>query len=165
MSLYGEIISLRLDGFSILYVQVGQIELALRRLVPLTLSSFTCSSEAGRWFSILEFDIESRKSLEKARRFSTLGDGNLEDYLPLSFWTRLFALHNHEKLWIPYVHRCFPNLKNPKSLRSSREIYFLMNELRRVRNHVAHYNFAIYGNLVRDRKNLARLQFLLGLSD
>lgn len=163
MSVYQEIIFLRLDGFAILYVQVGQIELALRSRIPATLSSSCIGEERKHWYSVLEFDVECRKSIHKALKLLDARHGDVEQLLPLSFWTRLFSLHNYEKLWVPHLHQSFPSLKNPKSRHSSKEIYFLMNELRRVRNHVAHYNFAIYDNLSRDRRNLERLQSLLEL--
>ena len=163
MSLYQESFFLRLDGFAILYVQVGQIELTLRSRIPVTLSSSSKGEVVERWYTLLKFDFESRKSIQRALKFLDRRGESIEQFLPLSFWTRLFSLHNYEKLWIPHLHRNFPNLKNPKSKRSSREIYFLMNELRRIRNHIAHYNFAIYENISRDRRNLAHLQFLLEL--
>jgi hypothetical protein len=164
MSCYQESFENHLDVYSILYALIGRIELTLRNRIPLTLGVRAGSLVSVRWYAVLEFDLKSRLILERTLRFRTGRDDGFEKYLPLTFWINLFSLKNYESLWIPNLHSCFPNLKNAKSKRGLKEINYLMKELRRIRNYVAHYNFDEQDTLAKDRENLARIQSLLGLS-
>jgi hypothetical protein len=164
MSCYQESIENHLETYSILYVLIGRIEATLRNQIPRALGRRARSLGSVRWYAVLEFDLKSRLILERTLRFRTGREDGFEKYLPLAFWINLFSLKNYESLWVPNLHSCFPNLKNAKSKAGLKEISYLMKELRRIRNYVAHYNFDEHETLATDRENLARIQSLLGLS-
>lgn len=162
MSCYEEVLNTYLETFSLLYVQIGKIELTLRSVIPKALRNKP-GEKRTLWFSPLSFNKENRLKIERAINYAQHDFDSIPKHLPLSFWTKLFNANNYESLWLPYLHRCFPNLKNAKSKRSSKEIHLLMKELVRIRNFVAHYNFSTFEDFARDREHLQRLHFLLGL--
>ena len=164
MSFYQEVFNNYLDAFSLLYVQVGRLELTLRSVIPKTIRRYAGNSGGEPWFTQLIFDLETSSKIRRALASDKNRDVGIENLLPLSFWNRLFLSKNYEKLWIPYLQYCFPNLKNRNSKRKYREVQYLFIELNRIRNQVAHYNFSNFGNLSRDIENLKRLQLLLGLT-
>lgn len=162
MSFYEEVFNTYLESFSLLYVQIGKIELTLRSVIPKALKNNPGKKKTW-WFSRLEFNAENRLKIERAIHYAQNDFDSIPKHLPLSFWTKLFTANHYESLWLPYLYRCFPKLGNARSKRSSKEVYWLMQELVRIRNFVAHYNFSTFEDLARDHEKLKRLHFLLGL--
>jgi len=54
--------------------------------------------------------------------------------LPFGFWTDLTARRNHWSLWVPYLHKAFPNAKVPRPA-----IHRRLEDIRRLRNRIAHH--------------------------
>lgn len=157
MSFYQQFILIRLTQYSLLYVQVGKIELTLREVIPTTFRSFTNNREK-QWLDFLTFDPLYRNSLKAFRESKKVRD----DYPPLSFWTSLFSLKNYQALWVPHLSTAFPNLANPHSRKSFLLVNRLMFELRRVRNRIAHFDFPEDLDVERDGEQLRELLRLLG---
>lgn len=161
MNFYEESVHELIKNYSLLYVYIGEIELTLRKRIPELFSVAATEKNKADWIDFLDFDQLSRTALMKARKVSS--NQEIATLLPLSFWTRLFSRENYEKFWVHYLFMLFPNLRNARSRNSFHEINNLIFHLRIIRNHVAHYNFSNFERLSMDRKNLVRLQFLLGL--
>lgn len=161
MNFYQDSIQELIDCYSLLYVYIGEIELTLRKRIPELLNEAAHKVAMEDWIDFLAFDLMSRKALSKVKRISS--KENAADLLPLSFWTRLFSRENYEKVWFHNLSSLFPNLRNPHSKDSYRQINNLVFELRIIRNHVAHYNYPNFSNYNRYKEILLTIKELLGL--
>ena len=101
----------------------------------------------------------TRKALKKNRNQLS----GLEDHLAFSFWRHLFDGANYTVLWIPSLHKVFPNLENPLTFESYAQIGNYLARANRIRNRVAHFNFREAGEHEREKEVLYWLITRLGM--
>ena len=117
------------------YTQIGILELRLRSKVPEVLSNR--ENTHGSWFENLNLNEIGAEDLRRARQ---LKPASPEDMLSLSFWRYLLSNKHYGELWLPHLHKAFPNTKSPKSHQTFKNIDLAMNSSLRLRNKIAHYN-------------------------
>jgi hypothetical protein len=83
----------------------------------------------------LEADMVRDASM-KAQRFGKKNSpGQIVSELTLGFWVRLLAPQYEKTLWVPHLHKAFPHYRKPDRI----IIFARIDEIRRVRNRVAHH--------------------------
>lgn len=131
----------KLERYSQIYKLLGVIEIELRLRVPATLSKNYVKYPDKKWFEHFEFDKYPAYVLEKAitsnRGFST----NIESKLPFGFWVRIFRNSNRDSIWSNDISEVFPQLENPRTQKSYRRVSKKLNNIHKLRNKIAHYNF------------------------
>ncbi len=117
------------------YFQIGILELRLRSRVPDAL--FQADMPEAPWFEKLNLNKKGLDDLERARASKP---DSPEDLLSLSFWRYLLSNRHYGELWLPHLHKAFPNLDSPKEFRTFKSIDQAMDSSLRLRNKIAHYN-------------------------
>jgi hypothetical protein len=139
---------------SFAYKQIGKLELSLRNIIPITLSNLKSCQKNQEWPKTILLDLRSSDVLARAVEKNSI---NPEDFLPFSFWRFLFSKKNYGSLWVPKLHRCFPNLENATSFTSFKEIDHAMDSTLRLRNNIAHYQINKLKNIRFSVKNVTWL--------
>ena len=81
--------------------------------------------------------------------------GRVAAALSLGFWVALFAKGYESDLWRPTLHRCFI----PTPARS--KLHRQLNDLRRLRNRIAHHEPILHRNLQADHEAILRVLGML----
>ena len=129
-----------------LYGIIQAFEIALRNAIHRGLSP----SLGAMWFDCIpgieepqeRQILEAKADLEKNQRVLTPGAIIAE--LNLGFWTSLISARYEKTLWVPYLHKSFPNAikqmpgKSPAPLSRS-EIFDQLERIRNLRNRIAHH--------------------------
>lgn len=80
-----------------------------------------------------------RQDLENTRR-SESTTGKVIPELKFVFWQKMFTSRFDERLWQPQLNRVFPHLPTNQSVETSREeIYQRLEQVRKLRNRIAHH--------------------------
>lgn len=97
------------------------------------------------------------KDLQNARRgASTVGKVIPE--LKFVFWQKMFTSRYDGRLWNPYLMRVFPNLKSNMAIAQHRqEIYNELEQIRKLRNRIAHHEPIFTRNLQDDLHKISSL--------
>ena len=122
--------------FEFSYFLLGLLEISLRNKIPITLSE-KCGSSQPYWYSQLPLNERGQISLMRALQINRKCP---ENYLPLSFWRFLLSNKNYGSLWLPSLHRIFPEIPSPKRMNIFKTIDKNMDTALRLRNSVAHFN-------------------------
>ena len=78
--------------------------------------------------------------------------------LSFVFWQSLFTASQDTRLWIPYLKLFFPNLNGAESIKDSRRrMYSDIDQVRRLRNKVAHHEAIISRDLGADLERICGL--------
>jgi hypothetical protein len=98
-----------------------------------------------------------RKDLINARRNETSA-GKVIPELKFVFWEKLLTRRFDDRLWIPHLHDVFPNHDASISKQNMRnKLRELLEEVRRLRNRIAHHEPIISRDLVDDFDNIDEL--------
>lgn len=131
-----------------LYGVLQGVEVALRNAIHREM----CQGKGPEWLETLKFEKsqddkinEAKEALRKDRREQTPGAMVAE--LSLGFWTSLTASVYEKKLWVPYIHKAFPNAKKQKRPGEAKnlhpisraEIFEHLDKIRMIRNRIAHH--------------------------
>lgn len=111
---------------------------------------------ATEWFDIAPLDVHGKKDVNKARERATRQGkddevhGKVIAELSLGFWRFLVESRYFTSLWVPAVHRAFPD--GPKDLRTrQRAVAKHLKRLHFVRDRAAHHEPIPRGAAGRDR--------------
>lgn len=140
VSLDTRLIETQLRRYAVLYFMLGLIEKELRIRVVITLSSLASEKGYSTWFSIIPQTEVLKRSIKKALRRNENRIEGVEEYLPFSFWRRIFIGSNYVALWIPVLHLVYPALVNPLEKRSFDSVGTHLHRASQIRNRVAHYD-------------------------
>ena len=88
-------------------------------------------------------------SAASKRHKSAVQPGHVVAEFTFGFWTGLVANRYHERLWVPALHRAFPQLNEAR-----RELHRKLETLRKLRNRIAHHEPAFARNLAADHERL-----------
>lgn len=121
-----------------LYAPLQGLEIALRNAIHEALAA----AYAPAWYDRIDAALEpyAKNDVQKAkeiliRRSAPVTPPNLLTELSFGFWVSLLGGRYHQSLWIPALHKAFPNLKGKKY----KEIHHALNHLRKLRNRIAHH--------------------------
>jgi hypothetical protein len=70
----------------------------------------------------------------KAKLLSTASSGKVIAELTFGFWPNLLTKRFHTTLWLPSLHKAFPDATEPRSI-----IHLRLEVIRRLRNRIAHH--------------------------
>ena len=152
----------QLRMYANLYFMIGVLETRLRKRILITLSDFSRSKNYDEWIDLVPTTFGNIRSIKKALKKNRNQLVGIEEHLSFSFWRQLFDGRNYTVLWIPCLHKVFPNLVNPLTLRSYAQIGNNLAKANRIRNRVAHFNFRQAGDYEREKEVLIWLIVRLG---
>jgi hypothetical protein len=138
------------------YIQIGILELKLRSKIPAVL--ITSEHPTVAWFEKLSLNGKGVEDLERARATKP---SSPEDLLSLSFWRYLLSNRHYGELWLPHLHKAFPNVDSPKDFITFKSIDQAMDSSLRLRNKIAHYNLDELGAIEHSVKKVEWLIMLL----
>ena len=124
-----------------LYFSLQKYEITLRNNIHNILSK---ELDNEFWFDIENFlntksyekIIEAKRNIKKEKT-----SGRIISELNLGFWTALFKGEYEQKIWNKYKEEIFPNL--PKKLLTNKQLRIKIDEIRKLRNKVFHYETII----------------------
>lgn len=95
--------------------------------------------------------------LRNARRNSRT-PGKVIPELKFVFWQKMFTSRYDSRLWIPLLYRAFPNTNPSKTVANVRsEIYGSLEQIRNLRNRIAHHEPIFNRNLEDDFEKIITL--------
>lgn len=96
------------------------------------------------------FGYNARKDLENARR-NACSIGKVIPELKFVFWQKMFTSRHDVRLWDIHLDATFPNLDKSKTIQERRElIYCSLEDIRKLRNRIAHHEPVFIRNLHSD---------------
>jgi hypothetical protein len=98
-----------------------------------------------------------RKDLQDVRRIQT-STGKVIPELRFVFWQKMFTSRHDNRLWNTHLTRVLPNLAPAKPVgQLRREIYDSLEEIRKLRNRIAHHEPIFARNLSGDLQRIVDL--------
>jgi hypothetical protein len=98
-----------------------------------------------------------RKDLQDVRRIQT-STGKVIPELKFVFWQKMFTSRHDNRLWNTHLMRVLPNLPPAKPVgQLRREIYDSLEEIRKLRNRIAHHEPIFARNLSGDLQRIVGL--------
>lgn len=153
----------QLRMYANLYFIIGVLETRLRTRIVITLSEFAQLRYYSQWIDVVPNTFGNMRSIRKALKKNRNQLSGLEDHLTFSFWRHLFDGANYTALWIPCLHKVFPNLDDPLSFKSYAQVGNYLARANHIRNRVAHFNFREAGEYEREKEVLFWLIGRLGI--
>ncbi|WP_185732324.1 hypothetical protein [Burkholderia sp. Bp8963] len=84
--------------------------------------------------------------------------GKVIPELKFVFWQKMFTVRNDTRLWDPHLRRVFPNLDPSVSVATHRQlIYGQLEDIRKLRNRIAHHEPIFNRNLLQDYSTIMSL--------
>lgn len=84
--------------------------------------------------------------------------GKVIPELKFAFWQKMFTVRNDTRLWDPHLLRVFPNLDPAVSVAAHRQmIYGQLEDIRKLRNRIAHHEPIFTRNLTKDYATIMSL--------
>jgi hypothetical protein len=138
---------------SSLFETIGGLEIAFRNSVHLTL---TQAFRSDNWFDNVPFTwlphergaIQKAKELIRSRKKQVL-PGRIIAELTFGFWCGITGRAYRDLLWIPHLHKAFPF----KRL-GHKEAHNRLNEIRELRNRIAHHECVLHLDPARKYSNI-----------
>ncbi|MBA4607741.1 hypothetical protein H1W00_04555 [Aeromicrobium sp. Marseille-Q0843] len=138
-----------------LMATTGMVEVIVRNALDERLAEWAAARGKGPWFDLAPLDQRGRRDIVKAReRASKRGrepvvHGKVVAELSFGFWRYLVARRYHASLWVPALHRAFP--QGHADLRERRrQVEDRLTSLTIVRNRAAHHEPIHRRNLLSD---------------
>lgn len=99
----------------------------------------------------------SRRDLQNVRKFQT-STGKVIPELKFVFWQKMFTSRHDKRVWKIHLRRVFPNMAPAKPVSQLRvEIYDNLEEIRKLRNRIAHHEPIFARNLPGDLQRIVGL--------
>ena len=84
--------------------------------------------------------------------------GKVIPELKFAFWQSIFTSRHHQRFWNPYLEKLFPNMDTTLSIEDRRKlIYSELEQIRRLRNRIAHHEPIFTRNLTDDYQKILSL--------
>ncbi|MFW1825126.1 hypothetical protein [Acinetobacter baumannii] len=84
--------------------------------------------------------------------------GKVIPELKFAFWQSIFTSRHHQRFWYPYLENLFPNMDTALSIKDRRKlIYSELEQIRRLRNRIAHHEPIFTRNLTDDYQKILSL--------
>jgi hypothetical protein len=138
---------------SSLFECIGGLEVALRNSVHLTL---TQAFQSDAWYDRVPFRWQPHEmaSLQKAKdqiclRGKQPVPSQVISEMTFGFWCGILKRQYSAALWIPHLHKAFPNKR--LGYRDARR---RLDEIRALRNRIAHHECILHIDLAREYANI-----------
>jgi hypothetical protein len=120
------------------------VEIAVRNSIHNALSMGLFHSD---WYGYISWQKPELDALDQARyklvrRGKALVPGSVIAELPFGFWLQMVARRYEKVLWVPYVHKAFPNIVTDRN-----GLFRRLDEIRELRNRIAHHERILHFNL------------------
>jgi len=119
----------------------GMVEVIVRNALDFELSDWASAHGHDDWFDAAPLDDRGRHDVDRARhraRHEPPRHGKVIAELSFGFWRYLVAQRYHTSLWVPALHRAFPN--GHHDIRRRRDqVEQCLKQLLFVRNRAAHH--------------------------
>lgn len=134
-----------------LFVPLQGLEVALRN----SLNDVICVHyDKADWFDDIPLNDGAKKIIKRARKTAQKNRENARishvvAELPLGFWLSMLNKSYHQSLWIPFLHKAFPEAKKARS-----EIHERLDHIRTLRNRIAHHEPIFKRHLEQDYQSI-----------
>ena len=127
-----------------LYGLLQGVEIAVRNSIHNALTTGLSHSD---WYSYIPWQKPELDALDQAkdklvRRGKVLAAGAIVAELPFGFWLQTVARKYEKSLWVPYVHKAFPNISTDR-----KGLFRRLDQIRELRNRIAHHERILHFNL------------------
>ena len=143
------------------YQIIGSLELLLRSRISEALREYSGSPNHEYWLDHLPLTWKGIESVNRAKSLLASSRNpeseKLENYLPFSFWRYLLTKRNYTTLWLPTLHKAFPNIQNSLEFNTYKNLDHRMSRALKTRNSIAHYNEKRFSLLSEDEENILTL--------
>lgn len=114
------------------------------------------------WVTSFERSLNNRLKEDLSRAKDSVGNtkktGKVIAELNFFFWQSIFTKSHDFRIWNQYLLTAFPNLDNKNPIPPQREgIYQVLDELRHLRNRIAHHEPIFKRDLLEDYKKIKNL--------
>lgn len=114
------------------------------------------------WVTSFERSLNNRLKEDLSRAKDSVGNtkktGKVIAELNFFFWQSIFTRSHDFRIWNQYLLTAFPNLDNKNPIPPQREgIYQVLDELRHLRNRIAHHEPIFKRDLLEDYKKIKNL--------
>ena len=137
----------KIERYAETFKLIGEIELALREQVIITLSSLALEKGYSTWQSVLPPPIVKRSASHEIK---------------LGFVRQLLSQKYFTELWVPATHSIFAGLPNASSFKSCQTVGNRLHYANQTRNRVCHFIFDNIHNVEHEEANLRWLIKALG---
>jgi hypothetical protein len=134
---------------SSLFECIGALEIALRNSIHITL---TQAFRTDVWYDLVPFQWQPHEmaSLQKAKdqircRGMYPAPGRVISEMTFGFWCGILKRHYSAALWIPHLHKAFPNKRLAYN-----DLQRRLNGIRDLRNRIAHHECILHFDLGRE---------------
>lgn len=132
-------------------VPLQGLEVSLRNSLNDTIKNHY---QTGDWFNQIPLNEGAQKIIRKVQKSVRKNQRNPQTShviaeLPFGFWLAMLNKEYHQKLWIPFLHKSFPNAGKPRS-----EIHGHLDHIRIFRNRIAHHEPIFNRHLEQDFKSI-----------
>ena len=136
---------------AVFFLPIQGLEVTLRNSLNNTISDFDNKED---WFDNIPINYGAKKIIKNAKKSVKKTQKNPKNShliaeLPFGFWLSLLNKEYHQKLWIPYLHKSFPNAKKGRA-----EIHGHLDHIRLFRNRIAHHEPIFSRHLEQDYKSI-----------
>jgi hypothetical protein len=138
---------------SSLFECIGGLEVALRNSIHLTL---TQAFHSDAWYDRVPFQWQphERSSLQKAKeqicsRGKQPVPSQVISEMTFGFWCGILKRHYSAALWIPHLHKAFPNRRL-----AYKNVQRRLNGIRELRNRIAHHECILHLDLAQEYANI-----------
>ena len=138
----------------------GTVEVLVRNSMHTALTNWAAERGQPTWLEVAPLDDRGRRDIVKAvtrsRWVPGVDVGKVVAELPFGFWRYLVASRYHASLWVPCLHRAFP--QGSTDIRRRRtEAEADLKSLLLLRNRAAHHEPIHKRTLARDEQTAVRL--------
>lgn len=147
---------------SILLKTTAMVEVIMRNAIDSVLVGWNAANQfADDWFDLPLLDKHARNDVAQARtrilrRGCPVDHDKTVAELSFGFWRFLTTRRYHASLWVPVLHRAFPN-GNPDLRQRQREVSRLLCSMTFIRNRAAHLEPMFRRNMTRDAAQAKQL--------
>ena len=137
-----------------LYGVIQGLEVALRNSFHQELCSF---ANCDDWYDSLHFEQWESHSIQKAKTAAARGSGVVKPgkvvaELSFGFWAGLTASLYEKVLWVPCLYKAFPYKRVNRA-----ELYAKLDDVRRLRNRIAHHEPILDRSLERSYEEILQV--------
>lgn len=137
-----------------IYGLLQGVEIALRNSIHNVLTAGLSRSDWYNYFSWQkpELDALDQAKDKLVRRRKAVAPGAIVAELPFGFWLQTVARKYEKILWVPYVHKAFPNITTDRM-----GLFRRLDQIRELRNRVAHHERILHFNIPLEYKQAIEL--------
>ena len=127
-----------------IYGLLQGVEIAVRNSIHNSLEAGLARHD---WYNLIawqkpELDALAQAKDKLVRRGKAASPGPMIAELPFGFWLQIVARKYEKLLWVPHVHKAFPNITTDRM-----GLFARLDRIRELRNRIAHHERILHFNL------------------